>query len=62
MSEDYDETLDYSKIDESISTTRQLQFGARQEKTIVGNVSIILFKVKTRCMSLQLADVAEAYR
>lgn len=37
MSEDYDETLDYSKIDESISTTRQLQFGARQEKTIVGN-------------------------
>jgi hypothetical protein len=37
MSEDYDETLDYSKIDDSISTTRQLQFGARQEKTIVGN-------------------------
>ena len=37
MSEDYDETLDYSKIDESISTTRQLQFGARQEKTIAGN-------------------------
>ena len=37
MSEDYDETLDYSKIDESISTTRQLQFGARQEKTIIGN-------------------------
>ena len=38
MSEDYDETLDYSKIDDSISTTRQLQFGARQEKTIVGNL------------------------
>ena len=37
MSEDYDETLDYSKIDDSISTTRQLQFGARQEKTIAGN-------------------------
>jgi len=38
ISEDYDETLDYSKIDESISTTRQIQYGARQEKTIIGNL------------------------
>ena len=48
ISEDYDKDLDYSKLDDSVSTTRQLQYGARQEKTILGNVTQLTTAFFTR--------------
>ena len=36
--EDEDDDVDYSQLDEDISTTRQIQYGGRQEKTIAGNL------------------------
>lgn len=48
IDEDYDKNLDYSKLDDSVSATRQLQYGARQEKTIFGNITQLTTAFFTR--------------
>ena len=59
ISEDYDKDLDYSKLDDSVSTTRQLQYGARQEKTILGNVTQLTTAFFTRQKDENFREAAQ---